>query len=82
MVMMRMMTTITIMEIIMVMMMTMLILTLVIKKEVCVSQFTTPMSIYLNSYLAPRIGGIKQRNVLFFAVPQDDFVFYASEPRS
>ena len=42
---MRMMTTITIMEIIMVMMMTMLILTLVIKKDVCVLQFSRPISI-------------------------------------
>ena len=42
---MRMMTTITIMEVIMVMMMTMLILTLVIKKEVCVLQFSRPILI-------------------------------------
>ena len=26
-----------------------------------------------NSYLAPRLGGIKQKNVLFIAEPQDDF---------
>jgi len=35
-----------------------------------------------NSYLAPRIGGIKQSSVLLIAEPQDDFIFYASEPRS
>ena len=26
-----------------------------------------------NSYLAPRLAGIKQKNVLFIAEPQDDF---------
>ena len=30
-------------------------------------------TIILNSYLAPRLGGIKQKNVLFIAEPQDDF---------
>ena len=44
-----------------VMMMEMLMITLVIKKEVCVLQFTTPMSIYLNSYLAPRLRRMKQK---------------------
>ena len=58
---MRMMTTMTIMEIIMVMMMTILILTLVIKKEVCLLQFTRPRSIYLNPYLAPRLRRMKQK---------------------
>ena len=44
-----------------VMMMEMMMITLVIKKEVCVLQFTTPMSTYLNSYLAPRLRGMKQK---------------------
>ena len=30
----------------------------------------------INSYLAPRIEGIKQKNVLFIIEPQDDFFFF------
>ena len=48
------------MEIVIVMLM-MLMISLVIKKEVCVLQFTTPMSIYLNSYSAPRLRRMKQK---------------------
>ena len=32
-----------------------------------------PVSIYLNSYLAPRLGEQNTRNVLFIAESQDDF---------
>ena len=58
---MMMMKPVMMMEIVIVMMMMLLMITLVIKKEVCVSQFTTPMSIYLNSYLTPRLRRMKQK---------------------
>ena len=60
-----MMKTVMMMEIVIVMMMMMmLMITLVIKKEVCVLQFTTSMSIYLNSFLAPRLRRMKQKKHL------------------
>ena len=59
--MMRMMTTMTMIEIIMVMTMMTMIIAFVIKKEVCVLKFTRPMTIHLNSYLAPRLGRMKQK---------------------
>ena len=52
-------TTMTMMGIIMMMMMMLLI-----KKEVCVLQFTTPMSIYLNSYLAPEGLGNETKEIV------------------
>ena len=82
MVMMRMITTITIMEIIMVMMMTMLILTLVIKKEVCVLQFNRPMSIYLNLYLALEGLGNETKEIVLRLSNDNAFLLvYFPEPQ-
>ena len=57
---MMMMTTITMMGIIIMMMMMMLF----IKKEVRVLQFNRPMSIYLNSYLAPEGLGNETKEIV------------------
>ena len=66
-----------------VMMMEMLMITLVIKKEVCVLQFTTPMSIYLNSYLAPRLRRMKQKKSSWGSAMNNTFLlFYSPEFRS
>ena len=53
----------TMMMIIMMMMMVMMMM-LLIKKEVCVSQFNRPMSIYLNSYLAPEGLGNETKEIV------------------
>ena len=66
-----------------VMMMEMLMITLVIKKEVCVLQFTTPMSIYLNSYLAPRLRRMKQKKSSWGSAMNNTFLlFYSPKFRS
>ena len=62
-VMMMMTTTMTMMGIIMMMMMVMMMM-LLIKKEVCVLQFNRPMSIYLNSYLAPEGLGNETKEIV------------------
>ena len=78
-----MMKTVMMMEIVIVMMMMMLMITLVIKKEVCVLQFTTPMSIYLNSYLAPRLRRMKQKKSSWGSAMNNTFLlFYSPKFRS
>ena len=57
------MTTMTMIGIIMMMMMMMMMM-LLIKKEVCVLQFNRPMSIYLNSYLAPEGLGNETKEIV------------------
>ena len=56
-------TTMTMMGIIMMMMMVMVMM-LLIKKEVCVLQFNRPMSISLNSYLAPEGLGNETKEIV------------------
>ena len=55
-------TTMTMMGIIMMMMM--MTMMMLIKKEVCVLKFNKPMSMYLNSYLAPEGLGNETKEIV------------------
>ena len=60
----KMMTTTMTMMGIVIMMMMMMMMMLLIKKEVRVLKFTTPMSVYLNSYLAPEGLGNETKGIV------------------